>query len=246
MEFFEHPLIKAQSIEKRAYQERLINSVLRKGSTLVVAPTALGKTIIAAVLAAHFLGKGKNVLMVAPTKPLAMQHQKTLKKVLNIPKSEIVLITGAKAPKQRYLLYKKARVISATPQCIENDIKQKLIDLSKIGLCIFDEAHRAVGNYSYVFIARKFKEQGSSLLLGLTASPGHEKERIAEICNNLGIKNIEIVTLEDEDVKPYISEIKLEWRKVELPEEFKQIKKALTDFIRENASKLKELSVTKA
>ena len=245
MEFFEHPLIKAQSIEKRAYQERLINSVLRKGSTLVVAPTALGKTIIAAVLAAHFLGKGKNVLMVAPTKPLAMQHQKTLKKVLNIPKSEIVLITGAKAPKQRYLLYKEARVISATPQCIENDIKQKLIDLSKIGLCIFDEAHRAVGNYSYVFIAKKFKEQGSSLLLGLTASPGHEKERIAEICNNLGIKNIEIVTLEDEDVKPYISEIKLEWRKVELPEEFKQIKKALTDFIRENASKLKELSVTK-
>lgn len=245
MEFFEHPLIKPQSIEKRAYQERLINSVLRKGSTLIVAPTALGKTIIAAVLAAHFLEKGKKVLMVAPTKPLAMQHQKTLKKILNIPKSEIALITGTKAPKQRCLLYKNARVISATPQCIENDIKQGLINLSEYGLCIFDEAHRAVGNYSYVFIANKLREKSDAIILGLTASPGHEKERIEEICNNLGIENIEIVTLEDEDVKPYLSEIKIEWRKVELPADFKEIKKALTDFIRENASKLKENHLTR-
>ncbi len=244
MEFFEHPLIKPQSIEKRAYQERLVKSALEKGNTLIVAPTALGKTVVAAVLAAYALEKGKKVLFLAPTKPLAMQHQKTLKKILNIPKSSIVLITGAKPAKHRYLAYKEAKVISATPQCIENDLKQKLLKLEEFGLCVFDEAHRAVGNYSYVFIANMLK-QTSCLILALTASPGHERERIEEICKNLNIKNVEIVTLSDKDVKPYVSEIKLEWRRVDLPQEFKEIKKALMEFIRENASKLKECPLTK-
>ena len=239
MEFFEHPLIREKTVEKRAYQERLVKSVLEKGSTLIVAPTALGKTIIAAVLAAHMLEKGKRVLILAPTKPLAMQHHKTFKSLLKIPKKEIVLITGSTPAKHRYLLYKKARVISATPQCIENDIKQKLMELSDIGLCVFDEAHRAVGNYSYVFIAKEYKKH-AGVVLALTASPGHERERIEEVCENLGIDNIEIISEKDEDVKRYVPELRLEWLRVSLPKEFEEIRGLLKDFIRELGKQLSE------
>jgi Fanconi anemia group M protein len=239
MEFFEHPLIREETVEKRAYQERLVKSVLEKGNTLIVAPTALGKTIIAAILAAHMLEKGKNVLMLAPTKPLAMQHHKTFKNLLKIPKRGIVLITGSTPAKHRYLLYKKARVISATPQCIENDIKQKLLELSNIGLCIFDEAHRAVGNYSYVFIAKEYKRH-AGLVLALTASPGHERERIEEVCQNLGIDNIEVISEKDEDVKQYVPELRLEWVRVSLPESFEEIRSLLKDFIKELGKQLSE------
>jgi len=238
MEFFEHPLIKKQTIEKRAYQERLVKSVLEKGNTLIVAPTAIGKTVIAALLAAHFIEKGKNVLMLAPTKPLAMQHSKTFKKLLNVPKGEIALITGSTPAKQRARIYLDAKVVCATPQCVKNDIKQQIISLDKFGLCIFDEAHRAVGNYAYVFIGKEYIRNAKGIALGLTASPGHEREHIEEVCRNLNIKNIEIVRESDDDVKPYIPELKLEWVRVSLPEEFTRIQQLLRSYIRDLAEQL--------
>lgn len=42
-----------------------------------------------------------------------------------------------------------------TPQTLENDIDSEMIDLSKIVLIIYDEAHRATGNYGYANIGKK-------------------------------------------------------------------------------------------
>ncbi len=225
---FEHPLIKKDFIERRVYQERLAVSVLEKGNTLIVAPTAMGKTIIAVLVAASVLEKGKKVLMLAPTRPLAMQHANTFKELLNVPRGKIILVTGKTPAKHRYLAYKEASVVSATPQCVENDLKQKLINTNDFGLCVFDEAHRAVGNYAYVFIAKHFK---NCLVLALTASPGHEKEKIAEICKNLGISNIEVVTEHDSDVKQYAQPIEISWLKVSLPTELEHARKLLKTLI---------------
>jgi len=243
MEFFEHAFIREKMVEKRAYQERLVKSALENGNTLVVAPTALGKTIIALILAAHALANGKKVLMLAPTKPLVMQHYKTFRKLLKIPKKEVSLVTGSIPGKERYPLYKKARVICATPQCIENDVKQNLLDLKGFGLCVFDEAHRAVGNYSYVFIAKECAKAGNALVLALTASPGHEKGHIEEVCENLNIKNIEIVSEKDEDVKQYVPELKIEWLRVSLPEEYEKIMALIKDFIKDYAKQLSSIGL---
>ena len=49
--YISHPLIKKDSIESRLYQQVLAGDVLKKGNTMVVAPTALGKTIIAILVA---------------------------------------------------------------------------------------------------------------------------------------------------------------------------------------------------
>jgi len=61
-------------------------------------------------------------------------------------------------------------------------------------------------------------------VLALTASPGSQESHIKEVCASLGIKNIEIKALEDQDVAPYSHDINVEWRTVELPEEFKTMK----------------------
>ena len=55
MVFVNHPLIKKDTIEARQYQETLAATIIEKGNSLVVAPTALGKTIVAVLLAAHKL-----------------------------------------------------------------------------------------------------------------------------------------------------------------------------------------------
>ena len=71
--YISHPLIKKNSIESRLYQQVLAGDVLKKGNTMVVAPTALGKTIVAILVAADRLQKVKNskVLVLSPSKPLA-------------------------------------------------------------------------------------------------------------------------------------------------------------------------------
>jgi len=247
-EFIEHPLIRKKALQKREYQEELANNAWKKGNTLVVAPTALGKTIVAVLLAAFTLKKHPKakVLILAPTKPLAVQHYNSIKKMMLIEGEKIALLTGTIKPKERAELFNSTAIISATPQCIRNDAKRKRISLESVRLCIFDEAHRAVGNYSYVPIAKKLREQSpKALVLGLTASPGHEREHIEEIVENLGIKNIEIKSHEDANVKEFVNEIKIEWDRVLLPEEFKEIISLLKEFMQSRVDTLKKMGAAK-
>lgn len=109
---------------------------------------------------------------------------------------------------------------------MENDIITGRVDLKKCALLILDEAHRAVGNYSYVFVAEQYLKQANKpLILGLTASPGVEREKIEEVCKNLGVSNIEIRTEKSPDVLPYVMEIKMDWILVSLPPSILEIKK---------------------
>ena len=55
VEWIQHPLIKAEKIESRLYQQVLAADALKNGNTMIVAPTALGKTIVAALVAAERL-----------------------------------------------------------------------------------------------------------------------------------------------------------------------------------------------
>jgi Fanconi anemia group M protein len=242
--FVKHPLIKSGEIEDREYQTGLSKTIGKKGNTLVVAPTALGKTIIAIVLGAKLIEKGGKILFLAPTKPLAEQHKKSFEKKTNIPKEKIVLLTGSTDPKERATQFKEATVINATPQTIRNDLQKGKIDLSEVKLCIFDECHRAVGDYSYVEIAARYVEQAKKpLILGLTASPGSNEEKITTVRDNLFIKNIEVKDSEDLDVKPYVKEIETEWVKVKLPPDFLKVKNALEQFSKEQIVLLKRMGL---
>lgn len=246
--FIEHPLIKPGKVEERIYQQVLAASVLDKGNSLIVANTALGKTIVAVLIAAHQLTRQpeKKVLFLSPTKPLAVQHQKSFREIMNLDEAAIELFTGQTKQEERIGLWNSSRLVSSTPQVIENLLVQGKLDLSQVSLCIFDESHRAVGDYSYVFVAQKFRQQNpAGLIVGLTASPGATEEKIHEVCKNLFIENIEVKTINDSDVRPYVNETELSWLKVPLPDSFIGLQHGLNEFIKEQLLFIKKIGYAK-
>ena len=226
----------------RLYQETILATASRK-NTLVVLPTGLGKTAIAFMLAVQRLKQYplSKILFLAPTKPLVEQHLATFKKHLDIPEEKYALFTGAVTPKKRAELWDNAQIIMGTPQGFENDILGDRLGIENISLLALDEAHHATGDYAYTFIAKQYMKKAKfPRILGLTASPGSDVEQIREICKNMFIEAVEVRTLEDSDVKPYIKEIKTEWIQVELPESFRQIQKFLSDCYTSKLRKIKE------
>ncbi|MEM5843221.1 MAG: DEAD/DEAH box helicase [Candidatus Aenigmatarchaeota archaeon] len=232
-------LLRNELIELREYQINIANTAI-KGNTLVILPTGTGKTIIAIIVASNRLMKfpDSRVLILAPTRPLVLQHANTFRKLFKIDKSRIVDITGKISKEDRKFLYKYAKIIVATPQTIQNDLEQGILTLNDFSLVVFDEAHRCVKEYSYTYIAKKYLEQSKyPLILALTASPGSEKERIEEIKNHLKIEYIEIRSEYDRDIKPYIKKIEKIFVEVELPKEIKraieEIEKVRRDLIKD-------------
>lgn len=239
-EFVVHPWINPNTIEKRMYQDNITKTAL-SGNTLCVLPTGLGKTPIAAIVTAGRLQKdmNKKILFLAPTKPLVNQHKKTFEKYLKVGEDELKAVTGTIKPEERKALYEKADVVFATPQTISNDLKRDILHLKNYSLLIVDEAHRCVGNYAYVYIAKKYMQQSlSPLILALTASPGASREKINEIRQRLFIENIEIRARDDSDVRPYIQELDSNWVEVELQPKLKEIKQYLEKAKEEKIKKL--------
>lgn len=198
-------LIKTMEVEPRAYQINIVKSVFSGRNSLVVLPTGLGKTLIAAFAIAKALYNGKKALILAPTKPLSEQHQRYMMHLLDIEQSNIALFTGALGTKKRTALLGSSRVIAATPQTIANDLEAGRMTLDEFGAVIFDECHRSVGRYAYTYIAEECKQHGVQLI-GLTASPGSNTKKISALIETLGVKNIEIRLSTDADVSPYVME----------------------------------------
>ena len=207
-------------LSPRAYQLSIYNSVLQHGNTLVVLPTGLGKTLIALMLIRDRMKTGR-CLILTPTKPLAKQHQKSVIDTLGLSGKNVALVTGEVPPSKRKEEY-KTDVIISTPQTIRNDLESGTLG-PEFSLVVFDECHRAVGDYAYTEIAGKLHAEGT-LFLGLTASPGGRMDRIKEVMGALKISNVEIRSHEDPDVAPYVQKSSVSWIPVELSEHFREIK----------------------
>lgn len=218
-----------EKLQPRRYQETIFAKATL-ANTLVVLPTGLGKTMIAVMLAVHRLAQypHSKVLILAPTKPLVQQHEKTFRRYLDLPEDKFVLFTGAVSPETRAKQWDAAQVIFATPQVIENDCLGGKLKLDDVSLLVVDEAHRSTGDYSYVFLAQQYIKQAErQRILGLTASPGTDNESITEVCRNLAIEEIEVRSESDSDVSPYVQDIDVTWVKVDLPAEFSEVQKLL-------------------
>ncbi|MFH8086697.1 MAG: DEAD/DEAH box helicase [Candidatus Aenigmatarchaeota archaeon] len=228
-------LLRKELVELREYQLKIAETASKK-NTLVVLPTGTGKTLISLLVGINRLEKfpDSKILITSPTRPLNAQHKKSFEKFTKINPEEIVLVTGKIKPEERENFYKNAKVITATPQCILNDLENGRLSLENFSFVTFDEAHRAVKEYSYTFIAKKYMEQAKNpLILALTASPGGSFERIEEVKKNLFIEAVEIRSETDEDLKKYVHPIKKDWVYVELPEDFEKIKVLLQEKLKE-------------
>ncbi|MCS6788825.1 MAG: DEAD/DEAH box helicase, partial [Aigarchaeota archaeon] len=120
--FVEHQLVRERTIIRREYQLRIVEAALR-GNTLVVLPTALGKTVIAELVLAEVLHRypRSRALFMAPTKPLVLQHASSLRSHLRLKDNEVAALTGETRQRERYWSDVEVRVVIATPQTVWND-----------------------------------------------------------------------------------------------------------------------------
>jgi Fanconi anemia group M protein len=213
------------NIKPREYQLSILNTA-RDKNTLVILPTGVGKTLIALMLSIERLKKypGSKVLILAPTKPLVEQHFESFEKNLPGLFADLQLFTGEVNAKKRMEFWKNGEIIFSTPQCIANDLRAGLYNLNEVSLLVIDEAHRCLKNYDYTHVSKTYLEQSENQrILGLTASPGSDKEKVNQICKNLNVNALEMRTRDSEDVRPYLQEREFEKHEVSFPQEFIEI-----------------------
>ncbi len=246
--YIEHPLIRPRTVEYRLYQKRIADIAYTR-NTLVILPTALGKTVISAIVAANILYNYRDfkVLVMAPTRPLIIQHRNSFLKILKIRECDVAILTGKIPPSRRGFIWDgEARIFFSTPQVVRNDLIERRLNLEMFGLLVFDECHRAVKEYAYTDIARYYVDQARyPLILGMTASPGSDLKRIMEVCRNLYIERVEFRSEYDPDVKPYIHPVKVEWRRVNLPHEYAWIKTIIRSMLNRRLGWLYEHGIIK-
>ncbi len=231
-----------KDFKPRPYQESIYKTAKDK-NTLVVLPTGLGKTAISMLLTKSRLETypESKILFLAPTKPLVEQQRDSFKKIFDNEK-EFAVFTGAISPTKRHELWSKSQIIFSTPQTIENDIMGGKINLSEVSLLVIDEAHRARGNYAYVFIAKNYMQTSKQpRILALTASPGTNKESLEELVKNLSIETIEYREPGHHELMEFTKETDVVWEQIELSPEIKKILFLLNKSLKERIKRINEI-----
>ncbi len=237
--------MKELAMKPRDYQNAIFETCKEK-DCLVVLPTGTGKTLIALMMAIDRFKQFplEKIVILAPTRPLIEQHFESFKKNLPEGWADMQLFTGKTPADKRKKIWQTAEFIFSTPQCIANDLDKKLYELNEVTLLVVDECHRCLKNYAYNRVAQKYKIQSTNgRVLALTASPGGDKETISQVCENLGIKAVEVRTRESPDVKPYLQELEFEKIEVDFPAEFLEIKLLLEEIYNKKISELKHRKV---
>jgi ERCC4-related helicase len=235
--YFTHPLLRHETIKYRQYQEDIVNRALYKNS-LIVIPTSLGKTIVALLVCLDILlnWKKAKILVLAPTRPLVFQHFE-LFKMNTLLSDQCIALTGKIASDIRKTIWNSSsiRVYFATPELVKNDIRDSILKKDEFYLIVFDEAHRAVKDYSYTSISKQFYKNSDHaklpLVLGLSASPGAKEEKIKEICSNLFIEQIIVKSERDDDVLPYVFDTNIEHCSIEMNDYHKDLSTLLNSMI---------------
>ncbi|KAA9405706.1 DEAD/DEAH box helicase [Haloarcula sp. CBA1131] len=244
-EYVERPLVTPEFLENRRYQTELAETA-SGDHTLVCLPTGLGKTTVSLLVTAERLhAVGGKALMLAPTKPLVQQHAEFYREALDIDDEDVVVFTGEVRPDDRAALWEDARIVIATPQVVENDLVGNRISLADVTHCTFDECHRATGDYAYNYIADRYHADAENpLVTGMSASPGDDEEAILEVCENLGLNEVAVMTENDADVAEYTHDTSVDWNRIELPDIVVEIRDAINEVIEDRLDQLRELGVT--
>lgn len=222
-----HPLLKSRTLKAWPFQVDMARIGLEE-DLVVVLPTGLGKTVIAALIAAEVLRRSDGkVLMMAPTRPLVQQHSEAFSRWLEPFRK--ARFTGTVKRPVREGAWESSDVVFATPEIVRNDLAAGRYDLKDVSLVIFDEAHHAVGKYAYVEIAQHFlpNRAPDAHLLGLTASPGGKDEKIEEVLGVFGLPRVEARSREDDGVREYVQPVDIEMHWVDLAPEVRELRDRL-------------------
>ena len=215
-------------VEARAYQLEAVDVAL-SSSTLLVLPTAAGKTAVAWMAMAEMLERTNGwALMIAPTAALVKQHLDDLELVFDKDLTKPISMSGAIPPNKREGMWNRGRLVVSTPQVVRNDVNRGLLDLSDCCLLIIDEAHHSTGERAEAQVADLYLEFANEpLILGMTASPGSNTEKVEEICNRLGVARIHLRTSEDNMLSEHLANLDIEELKVRVPDEIRELAEPL-------------------
>lgn len=215
-------------VEARAYQLEAVDVAL-SSSTLLVLPTAAGKTAVAWMVIAEMLERTNGwALMIAPTAALVKQHIDDLELVFDKDSIQPISMSGAIPPSKREGMWNRSRLVVSTPQVVRNDVNRGLLDISDCCLLIIDEAHHATGERAEAQVADLYLELGKEpLILGMTASPGSNREKVEEICNRLQVGRIHLRTSEDNMLSEHLASLDIEELKVRVPDEIRELAEPL-------------------
>ena len=221
-----HPMFSSDIIEARAYQLEAADEALT-GSTMLVLPTAAGKTVVAWMVIAERLRSTTGwILVIAPTVALVEQHLRGLVPILQgiVP----ISITGQNPVAKRPDLWGSSRVIVATPQVVRNDIERRSLDLADCSLLVVDEAHHATGEHAMAQVGEMYHSQSSNpLVFATTASPGSRKDLVREVCTRLGIERIHLRPSDDPMLADHLAGLELQEIRVVVPGEIRELAEPL-------------------
>ncbi|XP_015904384.2 Fanconi anemia group M protein homolog isoform X1 [Parasteatoda tepidariorum] len=217
----------------RDYQFSIVQEALFK-NTLVILPTGLGKTFIAAVVMFNiyrWYPKGK-VIFMAPTRPLVAQQIDACFKITGISKEDTTQMTGATQPEERKRLWLRKRVFFLTPQVLCNDIARNICPAANIKCIVIDEAHKSLGNHAYCQVIQEVQAFTSQFrVLALTATPGGDIQAVKLVLSNLLISHVELRTEDSEDVKQYTHIRDIEKIVIPLGDQLNEVKSRFLDII---------------
>ncbi|MFL2493316.1 MAG: helicase-related protein [Candidatus Thalassarchaeum sp.] len=221
-----HPKFSSDLIEARAYQLEAADEALT-GSTMLVLPTAAGKTVVAWMVIAERLEITTGwVLLVAPTVALVEQHLRGLSPTLE--DVEPISITGQNPVSKRPDLWGSSRVIVATPQVVRNDIVRGALDLTDCSLLVVDEAHHSTGEHAMAQVGEMYNSQSSNpLVFATTASPGSRKDQVREVCTRLGIERIHLRPSDDPMLAKHLAGLELQEIRVTVPGQIRELAEPL-------------------
>ena len=117
-----HSLLASGLLEARAYQLEAVDETL-SGSTLLVLPTAAGKTAVAWMVMAEMLRRTDGwALMIAPTVALVKQHHDGLVEAFSGQGIEAVAMSGAIPAAKRQSMWGRSRLVVSTPRSEERRV----------------------------------------------------------------------------------------------------------------------------
>ncbi|XP_027355173.1 DEAD-box ATP-dependent RNA helicase FANCM isoform X2 [Abrus precatorius] len=228
------------NVPLRDYQFHITQSALFS-NTLVTLPTGLGKTLIAAVVMYNYFRwfpQGK-IVFAAPSRPLVMQQIEACHNI-----EWTVDMTGQLSPPKRAQFWKTKRVFFVTPQVLEKDIHSGTCLVKYLVCLVVDEAHRAMGNYSYCEAVRELMAVPVQLrILALTATPGAKKQTVQAVIDNLQISKLEYRSETDHDVISYVHNRRVELIQVAMGQDAVEINSKFMEVIRPIVAKLTNIGV---
>ena len=166
-------------IKPTPIQSKAIPIVLSGKDVLGTAQTGTGKTLAFTIPLINKLIIDKNAmaLIVCPTRELASQVMSTISKLTHedIRIGNALLIGGESMQRQLKQLNKRARIIVGTPGRINDHLKRKSLNLSRVNYLVLDETDRMLdmGFTPQIEIILKFIPKNHQTLLFSATLPNN-------------------------------------------------------------------------